>query len=87
MSWNSGTGTGDLRIVGLPFTNVSNNMAGTIGFIENITLIALNYATTYVPPSSTRFDFVQSPVGGGAVSNVTYDAAGRLIVSATYFTS
>jgi hypothetical protein len=87
LSWNSGTGTGNLQIVGLPFTNVSNNMAGTIGFIEDITLIALNYATMYVAPSSTRFDFVQSPVGGGAVSSITYDAAGRLIVSSTYFTS
>lgn len=85
LSWNSGTGTGTLRILGLPFTNLSNNIAGTIGFIDGITLTALNYATTYVAPSSTRLDFVQSPIGGGTVTDVSYDTEGRIIVSATYF--
>ena len=85
LAWSGGTGTGILRIVGLPFTNVAFNTAGTIGFIDQIALTASNYATMYVAPSSTRLDFVQSPTGGGSVTDVSYDAAGRLIVSATYF--
>jgi len=85
LAWSGGTGTGILRIVGLPFTNVAFNTAGTIGFINDIALTASNYATTYVAPSSTRLDFVQSPTGGGSVTDVSYDAAGRLIISATYF--
>lgn len=87
VSWNSGTGTGNIRITGLPFTNVSNNNAASFGFVDGISLTALNILQGYVAPSSSRIDVVQTPTGGGAVSDVAYDAAGRLIVTATYFVS
>ena len=83
--WSSGTGTGSLRITGLPFTNISTPNAATIGYIDGITFTALNYATCYIPPSTTRIEFVGTPTGGGSVTDVSYDSAGRIIVTATYF--
>jgi len=87
LSWSSGTGTGNIQITGLPFTNVSNNNAVSFGYVDGISLTALNIAQGYVAPSASRIDVVQTPTGGGAVSDVAYDAAGRLIVAATYFVS
>jgi len=87
LSWNSGTGTGNIQITGLPFTNVSNNNAASFGYVDGISLTALNIAQGYVAPSASRIDIVQTPTGGGSVSDVSYDAAGRLIVAATYFVS
>ena len=86
LGWNSGTGVGDLRINGLPFNDGSStNPAVTIVFIDQIVFTALNYATAYIASLSNRIDIIQSPIGGGNVTNVNYDDAGRIILNATYF--
>jgi hypothetical protein len=85
LGWNSGTGTGLLTITGLPFADTSNtNPAITIGFFDGITLTALNYALAYIPSLSSIIDIVQTPVGGGTLTSVPYDAAGRVILNVTY---
>ena len=40
-----------------------------------------------VPSGTPRIDFYQVPVGGGGVTPIGYDGAGRIIVSATYLGS
>jgi hypothetical protein len=85
LGWNSGTGTGLLTITGLPFADTSNtNPAITIGFFDGITLTASNYALAYIPSLSSTIDIVQTPVGGGTLTSVPYDAAGRIILNVTY---
>jgi hypothetical protein len=85
LGWNSGTGTGLLTITGLPFADTSNtNPAITIGFFDGITLTASNYALAYIPSLSSTIDIVQTPVGGGSITSVPYDAAGRIILNVTY---
>jgi hypothetical protein len=85
LGWNSGTGTGLLTITGLPFADTSNtNPAITIGFFDGITLTASNYALAYIPSLSSIIDIVQTPVGGGTLTSVPYDAAGRIILNVTY---
>jgi len=87
IAWSSGTGTGDLRIAGLPFTTANSNDIGalTLGYVSNLTLTALNYATSRVAVNSTQIIFEQTPVGGGAVSVIAYDATAELVVSGSYF--
>jgi uncharacterized membrane protein len=87
IAWSSGTGTGVLYIASLPFANTFVNNAVSIGYLDGISLTASNIAQGYVAPSSTRIEIVQTPVGGGAVSSVSYDDAGRVILTATYFVS
>jgi hypothetical protein len=82
----SGTGTGDLRIAGLPFTSGSVSMLKT-GAIsaDNIALTAGNYPRVTLSLNSTVLLIQQLPTGGGAPSSVPYDAAGQLILTGHYF--
>jgi hypothetical protein len=85
LEWYGGTGIGDLSINGLPFNSSgTTNPAVTIGYLDGVTLTALNYAMAYVANYTNRIDFVQIPIGGGAVSSISYDTTARIIVNATY---
>ena len=85
IEWFGGTGTGDLSINGLPFnSSASTNPAVTIGYLDGVTLTSLNYAMAYIANNTNRIDFVQIPIGGGAVSSINYDTTARIIVNATY---
>lgn len=86
LNWNSGTGTGQLRLGGLPFTCGSSNCAVSIGDVENIALTALYYmAGAYVFANSTQISLRECQVGGGGNNPVTYDAAGIIRVGGCYF--
>lgn len=86
LNWNSGTGAGQLRLGGLPFTCGSNNCAVSIGDVENIALTALYYmAGAYVFASSTQISLRECQVGGGGNNPVTYDAAGIIRVGGCYY--
>jgi hypothetical protein len=88
LGYSSGTGTGNLTIAGLPFADATlANPAVTIGYLDGITLTALNYAMAYIASAQTRIDIVQIPTGGGTLTSVAYDAAGRIILNVTYFTA
>ena len=88
LNYNSGTGTGNLRIAGLPFTSDASSASGfgnlTVGYISNIALTAGNWLTAYVASSSTQIALAQNPTGGGAAANVPYDAAGEILLSGWY---
>jgi hypothetical protein len=86
IAWSSGNGTGTLLMGGLPFTpSPSNTFTGvTIAFQQNITLTASNYMQAHVQNSAADIRFTQTPVGGGALSDVSYDGSGELMVSASY---
>jgi len=86
VQWNSGTGTGNLQITGLPFT-AGNNLTQpglAIGDIENVALTAANVATLAVASNSTNINMRQVPTGGGGSSPVPYDAAGYIKASGVY---
>jgi hypothetical protein len=84
MQWNSGTGTGNLQISGLPFTNAANYTSLSIGRVDGLTLTALNTATAYVEASASLINFRQYATGGGADSAVAYDAAALIFVAGCY---
>ena len=89
--WTNHTGTGNLRIGGLPFTatGATNNgyASCSIGFLSNVALTANNIATAYVLNNSTEIDMSQYPIGGGAATSIPIDVAGSLMINATYFAS
>ena len=84
MQWNTGTGTGDLRIDGLPFTNAANYTSLTIGRTDGLALTASNTATAYVEANASYINIRQYPVGGGADSAVPYDAAALILIAGCY---
>ena len=87
--WNSGTGTGDLYVGGLPFQSAGGGFAFGGAFapvLLNVALSANNYCTgAYVLNSNTKMRFFQTPVEGGAASAVPYDAAGEMMLMGQYF--
>jgi hypothetical protein len=85
--WTGGTGTGDFRVGGLPFTSSATpNFYGAcaIGFL-NLTLPALGIATANVDNNSTNIDLRSYPAGGGAGAAFAYDADGSLIINGSYY--
>jgi hypothetical protein len=86
IDWSAGTGTGNLQIASLPFTSANNTTfpSVTIGQINNIATTASNIPCANVVNNGTNIDFNQYPIGGGAVSNIAYDAAGYIICSGAY---
>ena len=84
--YSSGTGTGNLKITGLPFTSSSTSMLKTGSIVaSNILLTALNYPTVDISLNATQIFVAQSPVGGGGSTSVTYDAAGQIVIMGRYF--
>jgi hypothetical protein len=87
VAWNSGTGTGNLRVDGLPFTNASGtgfNPPPTI-VTQNIVLTANHYATGDIAQGQSRVDIYSCPTGGGGIADVAYDAAGEIYCAGHYF--
>jgi hypothetical protein len=86
VGWSAGTGTGDLQITGLPFTtNASTGFASvSFGYVEVLSLTALNYVLGYVAPNSSAIVIAQSPTGGGSITTVAYDATVTLVFSCSY---
>ena len=81
------TGTGNIRITNLPFTSAAGGntySSATIGYLDNCTLVALNYPLAFIPPSTTYINLSQSPVGGGALNDVAMDTSFSIMISATY---
>jgi hypothetical protein len=89
LSWTAGTGTGKLRIAGLPYV-INNPGAGytfpafTIS-LADITLTAGTIAGAEGIVGSQDITVVELPVGGGPRSGADYNAAGLLVISGTYF--
>jgi hypothetical protein len=75
LNWSGGTGTGNLRVSGFPYT-----IDGTAGYQDSyvasyhLTLTANNVVIAEPSPGGTVFDFYQNPSG----SVVAYDAAAIL---------
>jgi hypothetical protein len=82
LTWTSGTGAGALKVTNLPFTPGALG-ALAIAYAENIVFSANNYATANVHTNNNIF-ILQIPTGGGGLTNVTYDAAGTLIMAGSY---
>lgn len=90
ITWSSGTGTGDLRIAGLPFA-IANPATYTFPAFTiadaNFSFSANKILAAEGQPATQEIALVEIPVGGGARSQVAYVAAGTIVLSGTYFTA
>jgi hypothetical protein len=86
VNYSAGTGTGSFAIAGLPFT-ANSYFSAAFSLVDNITLPALSVIGGYTDSGFSRIIIVAQPVGGGTYSTVSYDAAGGIILTGTYFTT
>jgi hypothetical protein len=84
VAWNSGTGTGQLKVTGLPFTGNATYPAVLQVYPIDVALVAGYYATASVPIGTSSVFVYQLPIGGGSDASVAYDAAGQLIITGSY---
>jgi len=86
LNWGSHTGTGNMRISGLPYTPNSNASEFSIPatWCNNLTLTAGNIVVCQVAPGDTNLYVVQNPTGGGASSAVAMDAGASMVITGTY---
>lgn len=83
--WSAHTGTGNMRITGLPFKAESGNNLSPISFFLNgITMTADHLLQGYVTSNQTRIELFSYAVGTGVAGNVPIDAAGTLAISGQY---
>jgi hypothetical protein len=80
------TGTGSLKMAGLPFT-CSVIAPVTIGLFNDLALTAGNYGMAEVEAGSTTIRFRQYPTGGGTITDIAMDTDPNILLSGTYFTS
>ena len=80
--YTGGTGTGNLRVAGLPFTTGFGANYAT--YSENIALTAGYIAVSSSASSVTSIGIDQIPTGGGGALGVPYDAAGDIQISGSY---
>ena len=86
LDWSSGTGTGNLRLSGLPFTSNSSS-AGTgcsIGFFYSLTFSASHFLIANVGAGGTYIEIRQGPVGGANDSPVGYDSNAGIQITGVY---
>ena len=85
IQWTAHTGTGNMRISNLPFTNAANNnTAVSFAFVNNLALTAGNILTGYTGANSTNIVLYQYPTGGGATTAVPMDTAAEFVFGVTY---
>ena len=85
VAWSAHTGTGNMRIAGLPYTPVASIFNScAIGQFTDISLTAGNYASASVRDDATEIQFLELVVGGGASGNVAMDGSGGIRISGSY---
>jgi hypothetical protein len=82
LAYSGGTGTGQLRIAGLPFTSAGSLLPVASVYLDNIAVTAAHYPQVIMNASATTVDFYQSAGGGSGA--LPYDAAGTILLSLTY---
>jgi hypothetical protein len=84
--WTAHTGTGNMRVGGLPFTsNSTTNAFNAVStWNANIAMTASNLLTAYVNVNANTVELRQYPTGGGADAAIPIDTAGSLMVAGHY---
>jgi hypothetical protein len=88
IEWSSHTGSGEMRISGLPFLSANSPISSCTVWHRNCTLLANNILQGYVGGFSGGIGqviFSQIPVGGGSLSIVTLDIAAGLMINGSIF--
>jgi hypothetical protein len=80
LRWTAHTGTGNMKVTGLPFTANSSGTNPVIYtcYFDNIALTAGNYPTALQDQGTTAISLRQAPTGGGSNANIPMDTSGNI---------
>lgn len=89
IQWNAHTGSGNMKLAGLPFTSQNTNPnyhAVTLGQMGNIATTAGTIPTASIYHGATEVNFWELPTGGGGSAAVALDTSGNMTISGFYQT-
>lgn len=87
IDWSAHTGSGAMRIGGLPFTSSSANPSYhgvTLGQINGVTQSAGTWATASMYNNATEINLWEVPTGGGTIAAIAIDTSASMTVSGFY---
>ena len=89
LTWTAHTGTGAMRITGLPFgtLNATNVYPTWVIMADALSLTASNFPICNGDINSTLIYLAQTPTGGGAQTTIPMDTAGQIIISGSYISN
>jgi uncharacterized spore protein YtfJ len=90
VAWSAHSGTGDLRVTGLPFI-ITSSAAGNAGVtsihLDSYTITAGHYVSMgYLIGGENRLTAYSNATGGGAGTNLSIDTAATVIMTGFYKT-
>lgn len=86
LNYNTHTGTGNMKISGLPYSSVNLSLfsAGSFGAISGLTLPANNTPIVYVDNNASTMSLVTLPTGGTSTAALAMDATAAFSINASY---
>ena len=87
LSWTAHTGTGSLRVDGLPFTSKSttSSFAFLACYNDGLSLAANSYMMAYISPGTQILVPQQVVTGGGSSGSIGMDTAATMGFTGMYF--
>ena len=82
LAWSAHTGTGNMRIIGQPFTTATGVYAGSLYYSDFF--VSATADDLFVYASGTRIDFRGGRLDGSSRELVTIDTAGTMYITITY---
>lgn len=83
--WTAHTGTGNMKVEGLPFTSKSGNGGWPVtAYSFGLSLTASSVLQALIPANATRISIGTYPAGGGSLSDIPMDTVGTLYLSGHY---
>ena len=87
LNWNSGTGSGNLRVSGLPFAqSLNNNYGAAAVYVDSVSITSGNDLQAYIGPGESHINLIQYSSASGGTATVPYDAAGVFLITMSYMT-
>lgn len=89
ITWSAHTGTGNLRLGGMPFSTANTSSGYTTYSIQpsTLALIAGYYATAYQDPGDAGMGIYQVATGGSSVSPVNMGTSAEVLISGIFLTA
>lgn len=86
VNYNSHTGTGNMKVTGLPFAavNLSLFASGSFGAISGLTLPAGHIPIAYVDSNAATMTLASLPTGGTSTASLAIDATAAFAINADY---
>lgn len=84
LAWSAHTGTGNMRVTGLPFTSANTTFTPCAVYQSGLTVGAGKQFAAIIPPNTANIDLYANDVAGGSASLLAMDTAADILLATSY---